>query len=798
MNADTILDPLQTFIIQLSESQDFVSGPKTWEHSNYPPSSSRSTIIDLDQSLKKISPDKSWTEPLWKKVIYARVQLGSGGIPSTTSQKWKTADECKSSYLNDTSLTPDDWGCVACPPGASCEADKPFGVVALFGWARCPLLKNSKAPNFTKCLYRPACQGAPNIVLKGKYVNESDTTIDLALVDLPESCANGYTKNASENLRCSTCAPNFAPVEGGRCEECAGSGGSAALVVIAVFLAVIIFTILVALKMRSSRSKKAEHSTMKRTLLTHLQMLSIVMSLTVPWPVAVRSILTFVSSITSISAQASSIQCTTTGEGLAHATIFYITLTCSVLLPFVMMLVTFVYWFVCVPQCKVLSCGKKLRQSSICPERNPFRVQQQQQQSVAAADAPVEMQGRTPRVRHKSRFSLMLTTDKRQTRSTRDGWIVTNVLLMYILNPSIVKSCFQMLQSEPICDAEYWSLDDTVKFEDANHQSMILFVAFPSLLFYGVVCPLLAMFYIGLHADRQTNRKLMFRFGLLYSGFAPKYWFYELILFLRKLLIILVVTFASSNEQQLHIALGVLIVLLYLLEHLQPYNAEDASPKDRVMQNRLHRMESLSLVILIGMVWSAVFFVLGCNDNNGTCSVLGVGVLGSNVIFAFGSGYVVAKSFQKKNQLGEKLDRLSSALFSKLTRPRRPKNHTSGDEEVQFETTQENGEEELGCSVKINPLADGAATRDEFRTRRASSKQKRVMGSSSSTANGAAAAEIELTTVVEKVADEEEEDHEEDNEEVGEEEESLEIFVDENTGGRYSWNKLTGESKWLP
>merc|ERR1711935_1022915 len=175
------------------------------------------------------------------------------------------------------------------------------------------------------------------------------------------------------------------------------------------------------------------------------------------------------------------------------------------------------------------------------------------------------------------------------------------------------------------------------------------------------MCPFLVMLYIGIHADRQTNRKLIFRFGLLYSGFAPKYWFYELILFLRKLLIILVVTFASSNEQQLHIALGVLIVLLYLLEHLRPYAAKGAGSKDQLTQARLHRMESLSLVILIGMVWSAVFFVLGCNDDDVFCSVLGVGVLGSNVIFALGAGYTVAKAFQRTNGLGAKLNKLSAA-----------------------------------------------------------------------------------------------------------------------------------------
>ena len=617
-----------------------------------------------------------------------------------------------------------------------------------------------------RCAYQPACLGAPNPALSDKFFDAQKN--DLALADNISLCAHGYQKHTKENFRCSTCAPNFASVEGGKCEPCAGSGGSVVIIIAAVFLAMTFFTTMVGLKMRSSGSKKAEHSTMKRTLLTHLQMLSIVMSLAVPWPVAVRSILNFVSSITSISAQASSIKCST-AEELTQATIFYITLTCSVLLPFLMMLVTVVYWFVCVPRCKILSCGRELRRSPVCPNRNPFRVQQQQ---VAVA-APSEQT--TSQIQH----------------STRDGWIVSNVLLVYILNPSIVKTCFQMLQSKILCKKKYWALDDTITFDGTNHQTMILLVSVPSLIFYGVICPLLVMVYIGRHADRQTNQKLMFRFGLLYSGFAPKYWYYELILFLRKLLIIIVVTFASSNKQQLHIALGVLIVLLYLLEQLRPYTAEGASPKDQVVQARLHRMESLSLVILIGMVWCAVFFVIGCNDDDGTCSALGVVVLGSNVIFALGSGYVVAKSFQKKNHFGQKLDKLYGALSSKLGRrnaaARRESQISgtgsssgsrSGDGEVQFETTQENGEEELGCSVKINPLADGAATRDEFRARRMSSKQKQVVGSSSSSssiANAAASAsEIEMTTVVEKVADEEEDNGGEEGEEEEEEHRRME------------------------
>jgi len=523
-----------------------------------------------------------------------------------------------------------------------------------------------------------------------------------------------------------------------------------------------------------------------------------------------------------------------------------------------------VYWFMCVPRCKVLSCGRKVTRSPMCPAQNPFRArqqlqeqqeeqeeqqeeQQQEEQEQEQQQEQQEEEQQEQREQHEqdqqqeapssapSIESVVTPTrnsldekakkkkkkKKKAIRSTRDGWIITNVLVVYTLSPSIIKSCFQMLQPEEVCQTKYWALDDTIKFDDDTHQMMILSVAVPSLIFYGVVCPLLVMFYIGRHADRQTNKKLMFRFGLLYSGFAPKYWFYELILFLRKLLIILVVTFASSNEQQLHIALGVLIVLLYLLEHLRPYNAENAGAEDRVIQTRLHRMESLSLVILIGMVWSAVFFVIGCNDNDGTCSALGVVVLGSNVIFALGAGYVFVKSYQKKKRWGEKLDKLTSALSMSLrgrSGSRASSTGTggggsrSGGEEVHFETMGSGvgdgvggDDDEMGlCTIKINPLNSGAATRSEFaakRRRRNSEAQREQMArseDSSSSSNNAvtllrrssrgavAAVEIEMTSAVNKTTETEEE-----------EEQELETFVDKNSGKRYSFNGVTGQTEWL-
>ena len=160
------------------------------------------------------------------------------------------------------------------------------------------------------------------------------TGTDEAAINNNESCAHklGHRNTPNTNFRCSSCSLGFVPVkETWECRKC-GTGESTALIFIAALVAIILFVVLIALKMKSSGGKKGQHSTIKRTLLTHLQMVTIVMSLAVPWPSAVRVTMTFVSSLTSISSHSSSIRCSTyDAKG-----IFYGVLLCSVLLPLFM------------------------------------------------------------------------------------------------------------------------------------------------------------------------------------------------------------------------------------------------------------------------------------------------------------------------------------------------------------------------------------------------------------------------------------------------------------------------------
>ena len=197
-------------------------------------------------------------------------------------------------YLNTTSIDPTLYSCVPCPVGGYCVGPITNSMVRnKFGWWRCPQLNLT----FQKCQRLGNCLGAPNLLLnKEQYPNASNNNMN-------ESCDVGTVNPPSINVRCSTCRTGYvASSDADQCLPCQ-PGSATAVIVLAVFVALFVFVLLIALKMKSNAGRrKDETSTMKRTLLTHVQMVSIVMSLQVPWPEAVRIVMQALSSVTSVSA----------------------------------------------------------------------------------------------------------------------------------------------------------------------------------------------------------------------------------------------------------------------------------------------------------------------------------------------------------------------------------------------------------------------------------------------------------------------------------------------------------------
>ena len=156
-------------------------------------------------------------------------------------------------------------------------------------------------------------------------------------------------------------------------------------------------------------------------------------------------------------------------------------------------------------------------------------------------------------------------------------------------------------------------------------------------------------------------------------------------------------------------------MLLYLQEHAQPFQQVDEKPAARAITQRLHRLETFSLLVLIAMVWCAVFFVLSpCDSEDTFCSVLGVSVLGINALFAVVCAVIFIKACGRKHQLVEKLSKLKEVMRQRSSRSNNIRNNigsgagnSGANSDLDIFTTIDSGDSEINA-VKLNPLMGGS------------------------------------------------------------------------------------------
>ena len=230
-------------------------------------------------------------DPMEHHLLYFRIAARDTGAWSPLSQPWKVTQDCNErQYLDDWKQDdPLQWQCKECPEGASCVKDVRWAQVkAKFGWWR---HKATGKTNFTKCIYAPACLGAPNPELQDRYL--SNESIDAALLDQPEACNVEIGHRAlcegGERCRlCHACLPNHEHASSGKCLPCHGMAVNQLLLVGGVAFALLAAGLLVWLQIEN-KGEGGLSDALKKVLLNYLQVAALAAGFPLKWPSEVEA-----------------------------------------------------------------------------------------------------------------------------------------------------------------------------------------------------------------------------------------------------------------------------------------------------------------------------------------------------------------------------------------------------------------------------------------------------------------------------------------------------------------------------
>jgi len=225
--------------------------------------------------------------------------------------------------------------------------------------------------------------------------------------------------------------------------------------------------------------------------------------------------------------------------------------------------------------------------------------------------------------------------------------VVIFIITGFMLQPTLIQSTLELFKCQnytPSSSATYFMAEDSeVQCWTGLHILWSVGVALPFFLLWGFVLPIVLFRKLVVSKDLE-NAETYTRFAFIYEGMKKKRYYWEFVILIRKTLVVLIFVFLNviSVQAQAFATFLVLLVFSALQIKIRPY-----------CDKRLNRLELLSLITLLVMTYSGMFFLSG-GSTDALNLILIILSLIFNIVFYLTLGLYFVKSNKKASAMLKK------------------------------------------------------------------------------------------------------------------------------------------------
>lgn len=173
--------------------------------------------------------------------------------------------------------------------------------------------------------------------------------------------------------------------------------------------------------------------------------------------------------------------------------------------------------------------------------------------------------------------SLMMKNKqmKRWTfEDTKRCVIVSIIVAMVVLHPTLTRQNVFLLMCVKVEETFYLRKDVQLECFTPEHNLMIGLVATPSIVAYVILWPalvyrVLSMRQHKMHVKGLGGHMTRSTYGFLYRGYSQKRFYWEIVIMMRKVLMVIVATVGLRATVQTQGMLALLVISISLAAHLQ-------------------------------------------------------------------------------------------------------------------------------------------------------------------------------------------------------------------------------------
>ena len=214
---------------------------------------------------------------------------------------------------------------------------------------------------------------------------------------------------------------------------------------------------------------------------------------------------------------------------------------------------------------------------------------------------------------------------------TFDKFVATMVSVVYLLYATVTRGTFTIVACQRVGSRMYLQMDLDIQCWRSKHNWWVMNLFLPCLLAYVIGLPLISYLILRRRRHDLLNRFTRFRYGVLYTGYTDKCYYWEVVIATRKASVVAISVFLTGAGAQAQALCAMMVVIFALTAHLlwRPYVpvTED--------HNTLFWSEFWGLQTAFATFWTGLFFFQEVAQEPSVQLAFTVEVLTVNFIFVF-------------------------------------------------------------------------------------------------------------------------------------------------------------------
>jgi len=231
--------------------------------------------------------------------------------------------------------------------------------------------------------------------------------------------------------------------------------------------------------------------------------------------------------------------------------------------------------------------------------------------------------------------------------TSKDKFVVTLTTVLYLLYPTLCKNAFGLFDCKLIGGQYFLKIDLEEKCYEGRHLDTMLALGVGQLILYVAGLPLVVLCFLYRNRASLHKHATQARYGLFYGSYKTSRFFWETIITLRKVTVVMLSVFGPElgPEKQAIVAILLLMICIVLEIYGEPYDLETER------HNILGRLEFASLSTEYWTMWSGLMIYLMDEQEQDTAGVMLTVVaimVNVSMLLYFIVQFIIAKLYERK------------------------------------------------------------------------------------------------------------------------------------------------------